>query len=295
MHKLAFLSFVLLPLFSSALHAQKNKSGSAAKSPSPSTLSIVDALDQKKIALSITAIGGHQGESITLTCRSLQGQFLRVKIPQGLLMEPSDSSMQTLVVAEAQSLAVNAKLSATIQLKTFCTQAGDRSPGSGTSFALGAMAPDKLCQLLKLLSDNGKTDDASAQSAVWCITNGHSLASIGDAAVTKFTAELLGKKPPGYRVQYESREVPGERADLGKALIVESNFQYTLQKVEKLSTLLLDAEGKLVKTLRENEPAAAGEHRSGLRLQAWNLKPGKYTVRVQTADKRVIQDIGVEF
>jgi hypothetical protein len=30
-------------------------------------------------------------------------------------------------------------------------------------------------------------------------------------------------------------------------------------------------------------------------LQLWNLKPGKYTVRVQTKDGRVIKDIEVEF
>jgi len=294
MQKRILLPFVLL-LLASTLNAQKNKPKASGKSPAPTTLSLSEALAQKRIALTITATGGHQGESITLTCRNLQGQFLRVQIPQGLLMEPADSSMQTLVVAEAKSLAVNAKTPAEISLKTFCTQAGDRSPSTGTPFAVGAMAPEKLCQLLKLLHENGKTDDAAAQSAVWCVTNEHNLASIGDAAITKLTADLLGQKMPGYRVQYESREVPGERADLGKALIVESNFKYTLAKDEKLSTLLLDAEGKLVKTLRENETAIAGEHRSGLRLQAWNLKPGKYTVRVQTANKRIIQDIEVEF
>ncbi len=287
---LALLLFAFTPVFS-----QKTKGKSAKSSPAATTLDLSEALQQKLVSVSAEGTGGHQGESIKLVCRNLRAQLLRVRIPQGLLMDPADSSMQTLVVAEARTLAISSKTPAEIRLKTFCTQAGDRSPSTGTGFAIGAMAPEKLCQLLKYLSENGKIDDPAAQSAVWCVTNGEPLAGIGDPDLIKFTASLVGKQVPGYRVRYESREVPGERADLGKAMLVESSFQYTLSRDEVLSTLLLDAEGKLVKTLRDNEPAKAGEHRSGLKLQAWNLKRGKYTVRVQTKSGRVIQDIEVEF
>ena len=157
------------------------------------------------------------------------------------------------------------------------------------------MVPEQLCQLLRYLHTSGKIDGPDAQSAVWCVTSQHDLSSIGDAELSRYIANLLGQKQPEYRVRYEHREVPGERAQLGKALTVESNFQYTLEKDEKLSTLLFNSEGKLVKTLRENEPAAAGEHRSGLRLQAWNLDPGKYAIQVQTTDGRLIQRIEVAF
>ena len=287
---LALLLFVLTPGFS-----QKTK-GKPPKTSSPATtLDLSEALNQKLVSVSAEGTGGHEGESIKLICRNLRGQLLRLRIPQGLLMDPADSSMQTLVVAQARTLSVSSKTPAEVRLKTFCTQAGDRSPATGTAFAIGAMAPDKLCQLLKYMSDNGKTDTPAAQSAVWAVTNNEPLAGIDDPDLIKFTASLVGKRVPGYRVQYETREVPGQRAELGKAMLVESSFQYTLAKDEVLSTLLLDTEGKLVKTLRDNEPAKAGEHRSGLRLQAWNLKRGNYTVRVQTKSGRVIQDIDVEF
>lgn len=285
-----FLFLLLLLLAAAPAFSQKSK-----KKPAATILDLPEAVRQNLVSVSAEGTGGHEGESIKLVCRNLRAQLLRLRIPQGLLMDPADSSMQTLVVAEARTVAVSAKLPAEVRLKTFCTQAGDRSPSAGTAFAVGAMAPDKLCQLLRYLDENGKTDSPAAQSAVWCVTNGNPLAGIGDPDITRYTATLVGKHVPVYRVQYESREVPGERAGLGKALLVESNFQYTLAQDELLSTLLLDAEGKRVKILRDNEPAKAGEHRSGLRLQAWNLQPGKYTVRVQTKGGRVIQDIDVEF
>jgi hypothetical protein len=89
--------------------------------------------------------------------------------------------------------------------------------------------------------------------------------------------------------------VPGERAALGKALVVEANYQYFLEKDEVLVMNLLDAEGKLLKQISKEETMIAGEHRSSFNLQVWNLTPGKYTVRVQTKDGRVIKDIEVEF
>lgn len=293
MRKHLLCSLFLLAL--SPVFAQKKTGNAPAKSTIADTLNLSDALSKKRIAITAEGMGGYHGESIKLICRNLRDQVLHIRIPQGQLMQPADSSMQILVVSVAQILDLNGKTPAETRLMTFCIQAGNRSPISGTAFAVGAMAPENLCQLLKYLSVNNKTEHPGAQSAVWAITNGRGLAGIGDPGITRFTADLLGKEVPGYQVKYESREAPGERAELGRAMLVESQFQYTLTKSEYLNTVLLNAEGKQVKMLHEHELSRAGEHRRGLHLEAWNLTPGKYTVRVQTEDGRVIQDINVEF
>ena len=83
--------------------------------------------------------------------------------------------------------------------------------------------------------------------------------------------------------------------DLGKALVVEGNFRYYLEKDERTIMVLLNSEGKLIKQLGKEEIMKAGEHRSSLRLEVYNLDPGKYTVRMQTKAGRVIKDTEVEF
>jgi hypothetical protein len=255
-----------------------------------------EALKQKLVSLEIKGTGGHQGPSLKVVCKNLKGKFLRLRIPQGQFMEPADSSFQTLVVAEEMTVAVNVKTPAEATLKTFCAQAGDRSPSAGSVFAVGALAPENLRKLLKFMTEKGKIDAPEAQSAVWCVTGGGSLADIGDAELTKYAAELLGKTAPGYKIMRQTVEVvPGERATLGKALVVEANYQYVLEKDEKLVMNLLDAEGKLVKQISKEELMKAGEHRGSFHLEIWNLTPGKYTVRVQTKDGQVIKDIEVEF
>lgn len=281
-----------LVLFSYALAGQKNSRTKNATS----TYELAEALDQKLVSIELKGTGGHLGPSLKIVCKNLKGKFLRLRVPQGQFMEPSDSTFQTLVIAETQTLAVNTKTPVEVILKTFCAQAGDRSPSVGSVFAVGALAPEHLRNLLKFIAEKGKTDTPAAQNAVWCITGGGSLADIGDAELTKFTAELMGKPIPGYKIKRQAvRIIPGERARYGKALIVEGNYQYFLEKDEKLVMNLLDTNRNLIKQISKDELMKAGEHRSSFHLEVWNLPSGRYIVRIQTKDGRIIKDIEVEF
>lgn len=267
------------------------------KTPAQQTkYDLAEAVKQNLISLHAEGAGGHQGECLKVVLKNLHGKPLRVHIPQGQFMEPSDSSFQTLVVAQEQTLVVGTRVPAEAVLTTFCAEAGDRSPLAGAAFTVGALGAGHLRSLLKYIVEKGKLGNSEAQAAVWCITSGGSLGSIGDAELTKFTADLLGKDIPGYKIKYQTvQAVPGERAALGKALVVEGNYRYYLEKDEKLVMNLLDADSKLIKQISKEELMKAGEHRSSFHLQVWNLPPGKYIVRIQTKDARVLKDIEVEF
>lgn len=291
MRKLLFcLPLLLLP---GLVYSQKDKK---TKSAPPSILNLEEAIKQKFVAIEIVGSGGYTGNCLKVVCRNTRGKFLRIRIPQGQFMEPADSTFQTLVVAEEQTLALSVKTPAEVALKTFCAQAGDRSPMAGAVFAAGALAPEQLRKLLKFMVESGKINHPEAQSAVWCVTDGQSLGGISDPQLKKFTAELMGKPVPGYKIRRQTVQIiPGERAGPGKALVVEGNFEYTLEKDEKLVMNLFDANEKLVKQISKEELMKAGEHRSSFHLEVWNLTPGKYVVRVQTKDGRVIKDIEVDF
>jgi hypothetical protein len=211
-------------------------------------------------------------------------------------MAPADSAQQTLVVAEEKWVNVTSKTPAELTLHTFCTQAGEISPTKGAIFSVSAMGPQVLCNVLQFIAEKGKMNDGAAQSAVWVITNGYSLGSIEDPVLTKFVADQLGKEVPGYKIRHKTVEyVPGRVADLGKAMVVEGNLRYYLEKDEKVRMVLLDSNGKFMVNISKEELMIAGEHRSGLHLEVWNLRPGKYIVRLQGKDGRVIKDMDVEF
>lgn len=285
-----FLRLFLICLIPNLLLAQK------ATKPASNIFELKDALAKKLVSIKIEGKGGHHGETLKIVCKNLRGQYLRLRIPQGQLMEPADSAMQTLVVAEEVLLAVTAKTPAEAGLKTFCTQAGDLSPVAAEAFSVGAMGPAALCNLLKFLTDQNKLEIPDAQTAVWCVTSGRSLGSIEDPELVKFVAEQLGKAIPGYKIRHSVVEtVPGRPAELGKALVIEGNFRYYLEKDERTVMVLLDGAGKLIKQVSKEELMKAGEHRSSLRLEVYNLDPGKYTLRMQTKGGRVIKDTEIEF
>lgn len=261
------------------------------------TFELAEALQKKLVSLRVEGTGGHQGETLKVVCKNLAGRYLRIHIPLGQLMEPGDTAQQTLVVAQEQTLSVNVKTPGEALLKTFCTQSGEISPTTGMAFSIGSMASGQLCSLLQFMAEKGKTDAPEAQNAVWCVTKGgRTLGSIGDPELQKFVADLFGKNLPGYKVIHKTVEqVPGRRAELGKALVVEGNFRYFLEKDEITIMVLLDGEGKQIKQVSKEEKMTAGEHRSSLRLEVFNLSPGKYTLRMQTKAGKVIKDMEVEF
>lgn len=283
------LFLLIFLVFSSAVLAQTAKP--------QTTFDLAEAVKKKLVSFTVEGTGGYQGEVLKVVCKNLAGRYLRIRIPLGQLMEPRDSAQQTLVVAQEQLLSVNVKTPGEALLKTFCTQSGDISPTSGMAFAIGSLASEQLCNLLNFMLEKGKTDSPEAQSAVWCVTQGgRSLGSIGDPELQKFTADLFGKNLPGYKIIHKTVEqVPGRRAELGKALVVEGNFRYFLEKDEKTIMVLLNEEGKQIKQVSKEEDMKAGEHRSSLRLEVFNLDPGKYTLRMQTKAGRVIKDMEVEF
>lgn len=264
----------------------------AQKPKRPVVYDLQEALQQKLVSLSVEGLGGYQGESLKVHCKNLSGHFIRVRIPLGQLMAPADTNEQTLVVAIEQTLALSAKTPVETTLQTFCTEAGDMSPSKGAAFSVGALASSQVCKLLKYLIDAGKTDSYDAQAAVWCLTsNRHGVASIGDAELAKFTAELKGVSLPEYKIRYQmEEEVPGRPADLGKALVVEGNFVFILGRDEITRMVLLDGDGKLIKQLSKDEVMKAGEHHTGMHLEVYNLPGNKYTLRLQTQAGRVIKD-----
>jgi hypothetical protein len=286
----ACLLFLLL-CFPGIHFGQKKTS----KSPPPPVFDIVQAMDQKLLSVSIESTGGCQGESLKMICRNVSGRPFHLQVQQGLLMKPADTTMQVLVVSQSREIPVPTKTDIEIKLTTFCTQAGRRTPASGTVFSLGALAPDRVCQLLKFLTDQHKLESADAQYAIWCVTSRDRLAGISDPEIKKFTSNLIGKEPPEYHVTYEIQDNPGSMADFGKAMVLDSKFQYTLQKDERLSLILYNSDNQVVKVLRKDELAKAGEHRSGIHLEVWTLESGKYYVRLQTKNGVVIKEMEVTF
>lgn len=278
------------PVFSQKTSAKK---GSAEKI----TVDLAEAISQKWVELEAVGLGGHRGEKVKLVCKNRRGSALRLKIQAGQLLLPGDENQQTLVVAEEKTVAISLKTPAEILLKTFCTEPGEASPTTGMNFTVGLLAAENVRKMLEFLSKSGKMEAVEAQSAIWsvCEKGNFSVGGIGETALTAEACRLLNRPVPGYRINYETRETPGQAAFSGKALVVDGNYKYVLAKDEKLTMTLFDADGKAIKVLSKDRPATAGEHRSSLHLEVRGLKQGRYFWRLTTQSGEVVKEEELEF
>lgn len=293
MKKLTLIT-VCLACFVGSLFSQKTASKNGATEKI--TVELAEAISKKWVELTAEGLGGYRGETVRLVCKNTRGAALRLKIPSGQLLLPGDENQQTLVVAEEKTVAVPLKKPAEILLKTFCTEPGDGSPTGGMKFAIGSLATESVRKMLDFMAKSGKTDSDEAQAAIWSVCEGsYNVAGIGNPELTGEACRILNRPVPGYRIRYETRDVPGESAFSGKALVVDGNYKYVLAKDEKLTIALFDAEGKSIKVLSKDRLATAGEHRSSLHLEVQGLKQGHYFLRITTQSGELIKEQEVEF
>ncbi len=259
------------------------------------TVSLAEALSKKMISAEISAPSG--ASNLLLKLENAGAKTVHVEIEQGQLFEPSDAAAQNLVAAEAQTLAVQPRKPLEILLKTFCTEASDMSPTGEMRFALGSLAAENVRKMLAELQKLGKLNDDSAQGAVWsaCEGSGFHVAGIQNETVRRAACQTLNRPEPTYKIRYQTTDVPGERAFLGRALVVDGNYRYFLARDERLTMALFDASGKSVKVLFRDRPSAKGEHRSGLHLELQGLKQGKYFLRLTTKSGEIVEEQEVEF
>lgn len=293
--KISILLLAACLLASTPVFSQKNASTKTKKQPVRAAIGLSEAVAKNMVKLNFSGPGGH--DLLKISIENPGASSVKIKIPQGQLFIPTNTGEQNLVVAEEQILLVSAKKSRDLELKTFCTESSDASPMLTSTFAVGTLATEPILKMLQYLKEEGKLADGSAQPAIWSVASSGKFnpAGIGNEETTREACQILNRRPPNYRIRYETRNVPGQPGFEGKALVVDGNYTYVLSKDEKLTLSLFDDTGNLVKVLYKGKTYTAGEHRASLHLEVKGLKQGKYVIKLATESGEIVKEQEVEF
>ena len=258
-----------------------------------------EAISKGYLEIDVAGRGGYNGECLKITLKNLSRKNLEVTIPAGQIFEAGDSSLQNLMVGKEETLLVERGKSRVARLNTFCVEAGDGSPGEGTYFHLGKMAVGNLLAFAQYLSKERQYDNDYAQSAVWAVSDDERLEGIGDAALAKYVAKLLGKPEPQYRVKYrqpdQSRLLEGTPVrHLQEALSMNGLFYYTLERDKIVNFELYNEAGEMVHALFKNRKQMKGYHKFRFEFEISGLEKGKYFARM-TSGGETIEELAVEF
>ncbi|HTX91588.1 MAG TPA: hypothetical protein VMC09_10260 [Anaerolineales bacterium] len=159
-----------------------------AASPTPTNPSncipVRQALNKKQIQLSLVANGElfyHKPVHYQIT--NLTTKDLVICFPFGQLLDPNDSSLQTLMVVDASLINAPAGQMVEGDLAAFCIMETHHAPQKDDVYGLGKMATGDLLKLGETIGAESASEHLGAQLAVWAITNNYSLDDLNTTAV----------------------------------------------------------------------------------------------------------------
>lgn len=265
--------------------------------------SLAEALREGVVSLRMAAEGGHDGQSLALHFEKTGSKPIEITVAAGQLFEPSDSSLQTLVCVREEVFVLKNEKSL-VRVFGKCAQANDGSPARADFFSLGEMATGALLTVAKFISEKNLHRTGDAQSAIWAVTNGHPVASIGHPALLAATCAALAVPLPEYKIvespkshALTSRSLTSRRRPAiedYKPMRVEGEFKFQSNTERKLRAYVLNAAGDEVREIFAERVHRAGWATYKFMFQTSKLPRGEYDVCL-AADGLVVRRIHVRY
>ncbi len=230
------------------------------------TFSLNDAIKQKKITVTgkYNESSVHYLKPVILTIVSLMNRVIKLKIESGDLMEPEDSTCQTMMVTGDLILLLKPGESKKIEPYGMCTEPNDGAGRKGLVYFFKPNENKELIEIAKFINDN-KYKDGVGQNAVWCVAdkrrdlldiNGYDSAS-RLKLITK-VAEITHKPIPDAKLlkqSYTDYTAPKITETIG------GMFEFKFAKTTKVHIAMFNSRGTLVRELYFNPTEKPGIHK----------------------------------
>ncbi|MFN7845778.1 MAG: hypothetical protein ACK5P4_01050 [Bacteroidota bacterium] len=245
-------------------------------------VSIFEAVKKEQVNLNLLSRGGYSEKCVSVRLRNRGSSRITVVMEPGTLLDNLDEAQQDIIVV--RTLKVDLAPFQMIDTAAYgnCCQSRNAIPKKGQRFALARMADSTLVALCKFI-ERRRIPDYTAQHAIWTISNGHNLASIGvptDTALAGLFAICTNGNTiprPWYHIGY--RKIPGIVFS-NEVCRVVLNFDYMKKSDKNLTIAVYDDCGRKVKTLLSNSYAVPGNKNFHFDFEIVNWPSGKYTLKV---------------
>jgi hypothetical protein len=134
-----------------------------------------------KISTQIRGLGGYHEWCIEMTFQNLTSETLYLKLEAGRRLVAVESKFQDILIIKEQRITLLPNGKETIRGYGFCCEATDGAPIKDCVFELGYMAPESWLKVVGILNKH-KYGVYQIQAAVWSVSNGYSVNSIGSDA-----------------------------------------------------------------------------------------------------------------
>ncbi len=267
-------------------------------------LTLAEAISQNLIRLEVDATGGHSGQSLALHFEKLTKKPLEIRVPAGQVFVAGDSTSQNLMAVREEIFDLKNEKTL-LKIYGLCIEATDGSPYQKEKFSLGKMASGALLTVAEFISKNKLQANYNAQIAIWCVTNGRPVASIGHKGLLALTCQALGVPLPEYRIVEEPRRetvvnhvlptvVHRPPAEVYKPFRVEGEFDFQSNTDRVVNVFVFNSAGEKVKTLFANHHFRAGRGKLKFVFETSKFPRGEYEVCLHDGEK-VVKKIKVKY
>lgn len=249
------------------------------------------ALANNMVSLKATTTGNsYRGKGLKIELTNNGGSMLMVTMDQGVILSPDSSGYQPLILAGEEMLVLQPFKTNYVEVQTFCGYSSRRAPYKELNYSFSHVGSDTLKSVLRFIKQNYLFDDLG-QSAVWVITNDHSLRDVYDnrrEAISKkliaHLAALTGKPLPTYYVATDLNTTPGQVPYNPKPLKIYAVFEERLKEVKTLTLGIYDEQGTLRQPVFEDKRFGKAGHRFRVEFEAKDVPAGKYYIRLMEGD-----------
>lgn len=258
------------------------------------TLSLQNAVDQKKVVVKIFSLGGHEGECIEMEIRNISRENLKIDIEAGRRLNSINDVEQDILIVKEQSMELMPGENKRTKLKGYCCQAEKLSPSKKACYDVNKMAEMSLYMIARYLNINS-FDPEVEQKAIWAISNGRSAATITgkDDSLVKplreMVATIKGEKLPWYTLITKSK-TQSDGIILSQVLELRGEIIYSNDQESYVTMTVVNELDRAVCMIKSEWLKACKDARYPVLLNVRALPKGKYKVEMKSREKNLARE-----
>lgn len=247
-------------------------------------LSIEEAIKKRIVNVTFKGQDGHRGDCIRIVIKNILKKDTSVCLEAGRRLLSKDTSKQDILIVREQNIQLASGETKEISAFGFCCQSNKSSPSQNEIFKVGHMADSPLIKLAQYLNENDFSLSAM-QSAVWAISNDHSISSISDRNIhnvkelQKLVASIKGIKMdfPWHSITYKE-DTSQLFSGIHDSLYGE--FEFYLSNNTVISMIVHNQKGMVMDRIFVRKPVHRGNYVYPIKLDVSLYPKGRYYLRL---------------
>ncbi|MFT5723499.1 MAG: hypothetical protein ACI9JN_000613 [Bacteroidia bacterium] len=238
-------------------------------------------LNSNSIKVEVIGLGGHRESCVQLTVKNRTNRTIKTFLEPGRRLVSDDAGEQDIFIVKKTLITIAPLASSKVQGYGFCCQSSLHSPADGSGFSVGFMAPTAWLELADTI-DKYEFDASAIQSAVWALSDHHSISSIYSLErssiypLLQTVATLRNETLPWYSYTYvEDTTLFSNKIDR-----IHGKFDYYIKNNAAVSIVVKTAKGKVMTTLKAGGIYGHGKQAYDVNFKVKDWPKGDYDILV---------------